>query len=67
MFVNLMDNSFVEHADEPAIRVLGSLGIQYKLSKSPYLLFIDMLIVTTKDLWLAKISSLSIAVYLYMG
>ena len=44
-FVNLMNNSFSEHADETAMYclywILWSLGIQYKQDKSFDLLFIE--------------------------
>ena len=44
IFVNIMDNSFVEHAIEPAMHrclygILWGLGIQYIQGKSSHLLF----------------------------
>ena len=61
--VSILDNSVVEHFEDPAIYlalygVLWSLGIQYNLGKpfwSPSVLIFKL---DMNDLWLAKISFL---------
>ena len=71
IFVRRIDNSFVEQVDDPAMYpslygVLRSLGIQYKQGKSSDSLPAGMFKEVMNDLWLAKISSLSNEVALYV-
>ena len=61
--VRILDNSVVEHFDDPAMNlalygVLWSFGIQYKLGKSFWSSLVLMLKCIMNDLWLAKISVL---------
>ena len=64
-------NSFVEQVDDPAMHlslygVLWGLGIQYKYGISSDSLSEGMFKEVMKDLWLARISSLSNEVGLYV-